>query len=76
MVELETAAWEVELDIDEVDLLIMASDGIAFIPGSDLLKITWTKAADMVQTIGEKWGLHRDDEIQLGKNRVVKASAG
>lgn len=53
---------EYELSEEEVDQLIMVSDGIRFIPGSDLLKISWQKADDMARTIGAKWGLHRDDE--------------
>lgn len=53
---------EHDLDIEEVEQLIMVSDGIAIIPGRDLLQISWQKAEDMARTIGEKWGLHRDDE--------------
>lgn len=53
---------EYGLDVKDVEQLIMVSDGIAIIPGRDLLQISWQKAEDMARTIGEKWGLHRDDE--------------
>lgn len=52
---------EYDLDVEQVEQLIMVSDGIAAIPGRDLLKISWQKAEDMARTVGEKWGLHRDD---------------
>ncbi|MEN6328311.1 MAG: SpoIIE family protein phosphatase [Syntrophomonas sp.] len=52
---------EYDLDVEKVEQLIMVSDGIAAIPGRDLLKISWQKAEDMARTIGEKWGIHRDD---------------
>ncbi|MDD3269775.1 MAG: SpoIIE family protein phosphatase [Syntrophomonadaceae bacterium] len=52
---------EYDLDLEELEQLIMVSDGIAAIPGRDLLKISWQKAEDMARTIGEKWSLHRDD---------------
>ncbi len=52
---------EHDLDVEQVEQLIMVSDGITAIPGRELLKISWQKAEDMARTIGEKWGLHRDD---------------
>ncbi|MEN6460882.1 MAG: SpoIIE family protein phosphatase [Syntrophomonas sp.] len=52
---------EHDLDVEQVEHLVMVSDGIAPIPGRDLIKISWQKAEDMARTIGEKWGLHRDD---------------
>lgn len=56
---------EFDLGVEKVDQLIMASDGIASITGRDLLKVSWQKAEDMARTIGEKWGLHRDDETVI-----------
>lgn len=52
---------EYTLDAKEVEQVIMVSDGISTIPERDLVKIRWQKAEDLARTIGEKWGLHRDD---------------
>ncbi len=56
---------EYGLAAEEVEQIIMVSDGVGAIPGRDLLKISWQRAQDMAETIGQQWGLRRDDETVI-----------
>ncbi len=56
---------EHSLDMEEIGRLIMVSDGIAAIPGKELVRMGWQSAADMARNIGEKWGLTNDDKTVL-----------
>lgn len=60
------------LEMENVQQLIMVSDGIATMPGKELFKMGWRNAADIAQSIGKKWGMHNDDEtVVVVKKREI-----